>query len=140
MIFINKGIIVTPQDILRLAEVAKQMQNSPALKAIQDSPLFKELEKQLAPMKEELLKSFTQPQTEQVKDPLPELIQLFRDSVFSHFVHTKSGEIYVLVGLSNEKSDDQEKFPVTAVYGNVKTKECWSRPLIDFAQKFQKLQ
>ena len=116
---------MTPQDILRLAEVAKQMQDSPAVKALQDSPFFKELEKQFAPMKEELLKSFTQPQaeTEQVKDSLPELIQLARDSLFSHFVHTKSGEVYVLIGLSNEKSDDQEKFPVTAVYGNVKTKE-----------------
>lgn len=64
-------------------------------------------------------------------------VEAIKQSLGKVFLHNKSGDVYLLVTITNEHSTDKEKFPVTAVYMNCATRQTWSRPLAEFAEKFK---
>ena len=64
-------------------------------------------------------------------------VEVLKQSLGKVFLHTKSGDVYLLITITNENSTDTEKFPVTAVYMNCATRQTWSRPLAEFAEKFK---
>jgi len=45
-----------------------------------------------------------------------------------------SGRTYTVTDVTNEHSDNQEKFPLTVVYVD-QMGRTWSRPAVDFLQK-----
>ena len=64
------------------------------------------------------------------------LIDLFLDNINSTIKHRKTGNKYVLLSLTNIDSTDQDKFPTSGVYLDLKNKTVWSRPIVDMYQKF----
>ena len=64
------------------------------------------------------------------------LIDLFLDNINSTIKHRKSGNKYVLLSLTNIDSTDQDKFPTSGVYLDLKNKTVWSRPIVEMYQKF----
>lgn len=46
--------------------------------------------------------------------------------------HPKRGGTYEILVVTNKSADDPWKFPVTAVYVNIETREAFSRPAADF--------
>ncbi|PCI53634.1 MAG: hypothetical protein COB36_11925 [Alphaproteobacteria bacterium] len=52
--------------------------------------------------------------------------------------HKGSGLPYEVILISNSKSNDEDKFPVTVVYhefgGN---RNIWSRPIVQFKERFE---
>ena len=46
--------------------------------------------------------------------------------------HPKRGGTYEILVVTNKSADDPWKFPVTAVYFNIETREAFSRPAADF--------
>lgn len=52
------------------------------------------------------------------------------------FVHKKTGRIYVLVSLTNTLSTDQIKFPTSVSYLDPANNTIWSRPIMEFTEKF----
>lgn len=48
----------------------------------------------------------------------------------------RNGNVYVVLMLANEASENTEKYPVTVVYRNVKNKTVWSRKLSDWHRSF----
>lgn len=78
--------------------------------------------------------------SEKAEEAVPEeelSVVHFQNSIGKVFVHSKTGNCYVLVMLTNEDSEDKDKFPVSVVYMNTSTKQTWSRPLAEFQQKFK---
>lgn len=53
----------------------------------------------------------------------------------NEWVHHRGG-VYKVFHLTNLRSDQPERFPVTVVYQNTETGDLWSRPLVDFMQRF----
>ena len=64
------------------------------------------------------------------------LIDLFLDNINSTIKHRKTGNKYVLLSLTNIDSTDQDKFPTSGVYLDLKNKTVWSRPIVDMYNKF----
>ena len=134
------------QQMMLAADVIQKLSSSPVLNELKNSPAFKEFEKQMAPMKEELMKAFTgmaSGQEEQTQSEekvhatvgLDGLITAYESMINHHFKHA-NGDTYALLAITNAASEDQVKFPTTAVYVSLTTAENWSRPLVDFATKF----
>ena len=48
-----------------------------------------------------------------------------------------SGRIYRVTGFTNMKTTDNEKFPRTVAYESIDTGDIWSRPVVDFSEKFE---
>lgn len=48
-----------------------------------------------------------------------------------------SGRIYRVTGFTNIATSDPDKFPPTVVYESLDTGYKWSRPIIDFQEKFE---
>lgn len=67
---------------------------------------------------------------------LDSLIDLFLDNINSTIKHRKTGNKYVLLSLTNIDSTDQDKFPTSGVYLDLKNKTVWSRPIVEMYQKF----
>lgn len=57
---------------------------------------------------------------------------LFLGGTFQHH----SGREYELLMVTNQQSNDQQKFPTTAVYKSKKDDLVWSRPIQEFIQNF----
>lgn len=55
------------------------------------------------------------------------------NNIFTHH----SGRKYQLTKITNQSSTDFIKFPITAVYHSLDDGLEWSRPLIDFLEKFE---
>lgn len=55
--------------------------------------------------------------------------------IFSDYKH-HSGRIYVLTDIANVYSDNEEKFPLLAVYQSKEDRKVWSRPVKDFISNF----
>lgn len=67
---------------------------------------------------------------------LDSLIALFLDNINSTIKHRITGNKYVLLSLTNVESTDQDKFPTSGVYLDLKNKTVWSRPIVDMYNKF----
>lgn len=52
------------------------------------------------------------------------------------FVHKKTGRLYTLVSLTNTLSTDQIKFPTSVSYLDPANNTIWSRPIMEFTEKF----
>ena len=57
---------------------------------------------------------------------------LFLGGTFQHH----SGREYELLMITNQQSDDQQKFIFSAVYKSKKDSLVWSRPIQEFIQNF----
>lgn len=64
------------------------------------------------------------------------LIDLFLDNINSTIKHRITGNKYVLLSLTNIDSTNQDKFPTSGVYLDLKNKTVWSRPIVEMYQKF----
>ena len=53
--------------------------------------------------------------------------------------HTKTGNRYRVLTLTNEYATDKEKFPTSVVYQNMKNSQLFSRPKDAFVLKFTKV-
>lgn len=72
------------------------------------------------------------------QDEVELAISTFKVQLGNLFVHKKTGRLYVLVSLTNTLSTDQVKFPTSVSYLDPANNTIWSRPIIDFAEKFVK--
>ena len=124
-----------------------------ALRLLSDPKAIAAIQSATAPLVEKLQQSKANLQSG--KDPLTSLfdilngaekaapvveeltVEAIKQSLGKVFLHNKSGDVYLLVTITNEHSTDKEKFPVTAVYMNCATRQTWSRPLAEFAEKFK---
>lgn len=84
------------------------------------------------PLKEEVIQDFEK----YVDNTLNQFYLYFETNLDKLFKHYKKGTVYKLIYVTNIASTDQDKFPTTAVYQDIKTKDIWSRPLIDFIKNF----
>ena len=53
------------------------------------------------------------------------------------FKHTKTGNIYEMLMITNTTCKDSNKFPKTVVYEDVETNKLYSRPFDEFVLKFE---
>ena len=54
------------------------------------------------------------------------------------YKHIKTGNLYQLMCVANNKSD-KPNFPQIAVYRDVRTGEIYARPYAEFIEKFEKV-
>ena len=131
---------------LMLTEALRLLSDPKAIAAIQSAtaPLVEKLQQSKANLQSgkdpltslfDLLNGAEKPEE---TAPVEELtVEAIKQSLGKVFLHNKSGDVYLLVTITNEYSTDKEKFPVTAVYMNCATRQTWSRPLAEFAEKFK---
>lgn len=136
------------QQILQMAELAQKLSTSPVVAELKSSTAFQQFEKQMAPMKDEIFKALSgivaasqdaEKQTEQeVVQPSVDIDNLITkyESLLNHNFKHANGDTYSLLAITNAASEDQVKFPTTAVYVSLTTSENWSRPLVEFSKKF----
>lgn len=67
---------------------------------------------------------------------LETLIDLFLNNINSTIKHRITGDKYVLLSLTNIESTNQDKFPTSGIYLDLKNKTVWSRPIVEMYQKF----
>ena len=53
------------------------------------------------------------------------------------FKHTKTGNVYEMLMITNTTCKDTTKFPQTVVYKDVETDKLYSRPFDKFVSKFE---
>ena len=134
------------QQMMLAAELVQKLSASPVMDELKKSPAFQQFEKQMAPMKDDLMKVFFgsipgQEEQSQEKEEvhasvgLDAMITAYEAMINHHFKHA-NGDTYALLAITNAASEDQVKFPTTAVYVSLTTAENWSRPLVDFSAKF----
>lgn len=63
-------------------------------------------------------------------------VEALRGRIGKVFVHDKTGNCYTLVALTNTKSTDQDKFPTSVNYLDYLNETVWSRPILEFVEKF----
>lgn len=134
------------QQMMLAADLVQKLSASPVMEEFKKSPAFQQFEKQMAPMKEEIVKALAgiipgQEEQSQEKEEvhasvgLDAMITAYEAMLNRHFKH-ENGDTYALIAITNAASEDQEKFPATAVYVSLTTAENWSRPLVEFSKKF----
>lgn len=134
------------QRLMLLADLAQKLGASPVVSDLKNSPAFQQFEKQMAPMKDELMKIITGLDVQAQEQPdakeevhatagLDAVITQYEALLNRHFKHA-NGDTYALLAITNAASDNLVKFPPTAVYVSLTTAENWSRPLVDFSAKF----
>lgn len=52
------------------------------------------------------------------------------------FIHNVKGSPYIFLNITNAQSTDQVKFPTLASYFDLTNDTIWSRPVVEFVQKF----
>lgn len=77
-----------------------------------------------------------EPQPEVKQDPVALALSTLSGKNGQLFVHNVKATPYLFLNVTNEKSTDQVKFPTTANYFDLINSTVWSRPVVDFVQKF----
>lgn len=116
-------------------EIFAKLLSSKDLATLTQSPQFQVFTKEI----KDLLNNMVDKDQPEAVEPLSVLIGKYRNLIFSKFKHKAKGTEYVLIELTNTESDDQEKFPTTAVYHDVVKGVKWSRPLVEFDQNFKQI-
>lgn len=77
-----------------------------------------------------------QPQTETKQDDVSLAVAKLSNKNGQLFFHSKKGAPYLFLNITNAKSTDQVKFPTTATYFDLTNETVWSRPVVEFVEKF----
>ena len=64
------------------------------------------------------------------------LVLQYQNLIGAKFKHRNKGTVYLLNEILNEKTDDNEKFPVMVSYYDIVKKTKWCRPLVEFHSNF----
>lgn len=143
---------------LLLNEVLRKMSDPATLAALQaaTAPLVSSLQQKQTEVKEtikgnqdplsalfdllggsvEVQKAEEQPQSETKQDDVALAVEELFNKNGQLFFHAKKGTPYLFLSITNAKSTDQVKFPTTATYFDLTNETVWSRPVVEFVEKF----